>query len=436
MLIRSVHMQLKKSMLLMLLLCLYTANLVASKPVVITCGMVAHEYKACQEGVARWEKKTGKKATIIKAPNGSTERLTIWQQHLAAHSSDIDVYQVDVVWPGLLAPHFIDLKPHMSHERQASYIPALLNSTTLDGKIISLPWFLQTSLFYYRKDLLEKYKIPVPKTWDDVEQASKTIMAGEKGCGNTDLWGFVFQGKAYEGLTCNALDWISSYKGGGTIVDAHGKVTFNNPAAIAAIDKISSWIGTIAPKGVLNYEQEDCRGVFQAGKAIFMRNWSYALTLLNDKGSPVAGKVGVTSMPKGGADGISTGTIGGWNLAVSKYSQNQKDAIDLVLYLTSEEELRHRALTHGYYPSMSKLYAEPKILSMSPIVKIMLEMLQNVAMRPAGQTGDKYSQVSSIFWNAVHATLSGKQPAAKSLADAEKKLNLLSRNGKSWSRIK
>jgi trehalose/maltose transport system substrate-binding protein len=261
-------------------------------------------------------------------------------------------------------------------------------------------------------------------------------MAGEKGCGHTELWGFVFQGKAYEGLTCNALDWISSYKGGGTIVDAQGKVTINNPAAITAIDNVAKWVGTISPTGVLNYEQEDCRGVFQAGKAIFMRNWSYAWNLLNDKESPVAGKVGITPMPKGGADGLSTGTIGGWNLAVSKYSHNQKDAIDLVLYLTSEEELRHRALDHGYYPSMPKLYAEPKVLAISPIVKTMLDILKNVSMRPAAQTGDKYSQVSSIFWNAVHTTLSGKHPAAKSLADAEKKLNLLSRNGKSWSRIK
>jgi trehalose/maltose transport system substrate-binding protein len=436
MLIRIIHRHLKKGIASLFLFCLSTSQLAAGKPVVITCGMVGQEFQSCQEGVARWEKKTGKKAKIIEAPNGSNERLTIFQQHLAARSPDIDVYQVDVVWPGLLGPHFLDLKPYLTPERQAAYIPALFKSTTVDGKVVSLPWFLQTSVFYYRKDLLEKYKLPVPQTWDDVEKASKIIMDGEKAAGNNQLWGFIFQGKAYEGLTCNALDWISSYKGGGTIVDDQGNVTINNPSAITAIDKVAKWIGTISPTGVLNYDQEGCRGVFQDGKSIFMRNWTYAWNLMNEKGSPVAGKVGITSMPKGGADGQSTGTIGGWNLAVSKYSQNQKDAIDLALYLTSEEELRHRALGHGHYPTMLKLYKEPKVLAISPIIKIMLEMLQNASMRPAGQTADKYSQVSSIFWNAVHTTLSGKQPAAKSLADAEKKLNLLRRNGKSWSRIK
>jgi trehalose/maltose transport system substrate-binding protein len=429
-------MQLKKGILSLFLVCLYAAQPAASKPVVITCGMVAQEFKACEEGVARWEKKSGKKATIIKAPNGSNERLTIFQQHLAAKSSDIDVYPVDPIWPGFLAPHFVNLKPHMTPERQASYIPALLTNTTVDGKIISLPWVVSTSLLYYRKDLLDKYKLPVPQTWEEFEQTARTIMAGEKAKGNTALWGFVFQGKAYEGLTCNALDWINAYKGGGTIVDAQGNITLNNPAAIAIVDKISKWIGTISPTGVLNYDQEDCRGVFQSGKSIFMRNWPYAWGPLNNKESPVAGKVGIAIMPKGGTDGQSAGTIGGWNLGVSKYSENQKDAIDLALYLTSEEELRHRALNHGYYPTMLNLYKDPKVLAISPIMKIMLDILKNVSMRPAGQTGDKYSQVSSIFWNAVHATLSGKHPAAKSFADAEKKLNLLRRNGKGWSRIK
>ena len=43
-------------------------------------------------------------------------------------------------------------------------------------------------------------------------------MEGEKKAGNDKLMGFVFQGKAYEGLTCNALEWVDSFKGG-TIVD-------------------------------------------------------------------------------------------------------------------------------------------------------------------------------------------------------------------------
>ena len=60
------------------------------------------------------------------------------------------------------------------------------------------------------------------------------IQAGEKKA-NPNFWGYVWQGAAYEGLTCDALEWIYSH-GGGTIVDNKGNVTVNNPQAIAALN--------------------------------------------------------------------------------------------------------------------------------------------------------------------------------------------------------
>ena len=106
----------------------------------ITCGMVGLEYKTCQEGVALWEKKTGKRAKVIPAPNGSTERLTLFQQHLAAESDNIDIYQVDVVWPGLLANHFEDLKNYIPEEELTHYFPQLLENNTVNGKLMAMPW--------------------------------------------------------------------------------------------------------------------------------------------------------------------------------------------------------------------------------------------------------------------------------------------------------
>ena len=404
--------------------------------VVITCGMVAHEYAACKKGVSRWMQKTGKKAHVVPAPNGSNERLTLFQQHLAAGASDIDIYQVDMVWPGLLSRHMIDLAPHLSKDQYEEYLQQLLKNNTVKGKLVSLPWFLNVGLLYYRSDLLQKYNISVPKTWEDMEKAAKFIQEAEKQNGNLDLWGYVFQGKAYEGLTCNAIEWIASYPNGGSIVELDGRVSINNPEAIYITQKVADWVGTLAPKGVLNYEQEDCRGIFQLGKAIFMRNWPYAWIVLNNPESPVAGHVGVTVLPKGGENGHSSSVLGGWNLAVSKYSKRQQDAIDLVLFLTSKDEQRRRALDHGYYPTMQSLYEEAEIKKISPITSIMLDVIKNAVPRPAGQTGAKYSQVSAMFWNMVYRTLSGKSTAQKNFEQLEKKLNFISANGTKWIKEK
>src|SRR3546814_13682858 len=74
------------------------------------------------------------------------------------------------------------------------------------------------------------------RTWRDLTDTTRAIVAAEQAAGDGDLQGFVWQGRAYEGLTCNALEWIAS-QGGGSIVDADGEVTIDNDEAAAALDR-------------------------------------------------------------------------------------------------------------------------------------------------------------------------------------------------------
>jgi trehalose/maltose transport system substrate-binding protein len=108
--------------------------------------------------------------------------------------------------------------------------------------------------------------------------------------------GFVYQAAAYEGLTCDALEWIDSFRGG-TIVDPDCRVTDDNPKAVEALTWAASTVGTIAPEGVLSYMEEESRGVFQSGNAVFMRNWPYAWALAQAEDSPIRGKVGTAALP-------------------------------------------------------------------------------------------------------------------------------------------
>ena len=107
--------------------------------------------------------------------------------------------------------------------------------------------------------------------------------------------------------SCNALEWIAAYNGG-TIIGADGAITADNPQAVMAVARAASWIGTVAPPRVLSFNEEDARQTFQLGNAAFMRNWIYAWALVNGKDSPIAGKVGVAPLPKGGLKGASAST--------------------------------------------------------------------------------------------------------------------------------
>ncbi|MDQ0468284.1 ABC transporter substrate-binding protein [Labrys wisconsinensis] len=392
----------------------------------ISCGAVGQELALCKEGAEAWAKKTGNSVKIISTPNDTNERLALYQQLLSAGAGDIDVFQVDVIWPGILGNHFIDLAPY-SKGAEKAHFPAIIDNNTIDGKLLAMPWFTDAGVLYYRKDLLEKYGLQPPATWQELTEAATKIQDGERKAGNDKFFGFVFQGRAYEGLTCDALEWIDSF-GGGAIVDGAGKITINNPKAVEALTLAASWIGKITPDGVLNYGEEEARGVFQSGNAAFMRNWPYAWSLANNADSPIKDKVGVSALPKGGADGKNTGTLGGWQLAVSKYSKNQDAAADLVMYLTSKEEQKRRAIAGSYNPTIAALYEDPDVLKAVPFFGSLKATFTSAVARPSKITGDKYNKVSNAFWNAVHTVLSGKAQADASLASLDGELKRIKRN--------
>lgn len=405
-----------------------TPELAQAEKIVIACGSVGQEQELCTQGAQAWAKKTGHTVQIMSVPTDAGQQLAQFQQLLAAGSTDLDVVRIDIIWPGIVANHFIDLKPHFPEDVLKQHFQPIVKNNTVNGKLVAMPWFTEAGLLYYRKDLLEKHGQKPPTTWQELAQTAKTVVDAEKKAGNDKLVGYVFQGKSYEGLTCNAVEWLDAF-GGGTIVDANGQVTVNNPKAAEAIDFIASLVGNVVPKGVLSYEEEGARGAFQSGNAVFMRNWPYAWALANSKDSQIKGKVEVMALPKGGPDGKATGALGGWQLGVSKYSKNPEIAVDLVKYLTGPEEQKRRALVGAFNPTIMSLYKDEELLKANPFFGSLYDTFVNAVPRPT-ITGTKYNQVSTEFRNAVYATLSGKGKAADNLKRVETKLKSLGKNGK------
>nr|WP_155129329.1 ABC transporter substrate-binding protein [Pseudovibrio flavus] len=395
--------------------------------VTITCGSVGKGQELCKSAVAEWEKNTGNTVKVVSVPSSATEQLALFQQILGSGSDDIDVFQVDVIWPGILGNHLIDLKPY-SNGAENDHFQPIIENNTYEGKLVAMPSYTDAGLLYYRKDLLEKHGHSQPETWSDLASIAQDVQDKERAGGNDKMWGFVFQAKAYEGLTCDAIEWVDSF-GGGAIVNPEGDITINNPKAAKALDMAASWIGTIAPEGVLNYQEEDARGVFQSGNAVFMRNWPYAWSLAQGADSPVKDKVGVMALPKGGEEGKPTGALGGWQLAVSKYSKNPDAAADLVMWLTRKDEQKRRAIEGSYNPTIVSLYNDPDILAANPFMGELKDTFTNAVARPSRATGANYNKVSNAFYNAAHSVLSGKVSAEASLSKLEKDLKRIKRKG-------
>ena len=394
-------------------------------------GSVGDDLKFYQEQFKKFEAQTGDTVTIVPMPASTSDQFAQYRLWLAAGNSDIDVYQTDVIWAPQLAEHFVDLT---DAAKSAGLIkanfPSIVESQTVNGKLVALPAFTDAPALFYRKDLLDKYKLPVPTTWTEMATEAKTIMDGERKAGNKDMWGFVFQGNAYEGLTCDALEWVKSY-GGGQIIAPDGTITINNPKAADALKEAKSWIGTISPEGVLGYQEEESRGVWQLGNSVFMRNWPYAYSLGNGSDSPIKGKFDVAPLPAGPAAGdTSAATLGGWNVAVSKYSKHQAEAIKLALYIASPEFQKARAIERSNLPTIQSLYDDADIAKAQPIIPRWKNVFLNAVPRPSAPAKTKYNEVSSDFWTAVHNTLAGQGTAEDNLAMLEAQLTKL--KGSAW----
>jgi trehalose/maltose transport system substrate-binding protein len=405
------------------------ASPVLAADLAIVSGSTGNDQQVMREMLDKFEQKTGNKVSIVPMPSSTTDQFAQYKLWLAAQNSDIDVYMTDVIWAPQLANQLVDLTD-ATKDVVGAHFPAIVESQTVNGKLVALPFFTDAPALYYRKDLLDKYGAKAPKTWKEMAATAKMVMDKERAAGNKDMWGFVFQGNAYEGLTCDALEWVKS-NGGGQIVEPDGTISINNPKAAAAIDMAKGWVGTISPPGVLAYQEEESRGVWQTGNAVFMRNWPYAYALGNGADSAVKGKFDVTALPMGEGDGArSAATLGGWNLAVSKYSKHAKEATELVKWLASSEMQKYFALKSSHLPTIQALYDDKDIAQQQPIIPRWKEVFLNAVPRPSAPTKVKYNEVSSQFWSAVHKTLSGDGAAADNLADLEVSLTKL--KGAGW----
>src|SRR6056297_1282526 len=386
--------------------------------ITIAGGSVGIELELTKKAARMFEEEhPNVKVDVYTTPDLSDDRKGLYLQYLEAESAAIDVFQVDVIWPGELADHFLDLNEYGAQEVADKHFKSIIQNNTVNDRLVAMPWFTDAGLLYYRTDLLEKYGYDgPPETWAELEEMAKTIQAGERE-NNPDFWGFVWQGNAYEGLTCNALEWIHS-NDGGRIVNEEKEVTINNENAIEMVNMAADWVGEISPPGVTGLVEESSRKMFEAGNAAFMRNWPYAYSLGNQEGKVIAGKYDVAPLPAGDS-GSGSATLGGWNLAASKYSNNPEWAAKLALFMAGDEVQKLRATEGSFNPTIKNLYKDEDVLEANPFFGKLYDVFTNAVARPSTQTAPQYNQTSELFFQAVHKVLTGEEDADSALAYLE-----------------
>ncbi|HEY7945010.1 MAG TPA: extracellular solute-binding protein, partial [Casimicrobiaceae bacterium] len=188
---------------------------------------------------------------------------------LNAKDSAIDIYMIDIVNPaqyfgaGWLEP--LDAYIGKPAAVMQPYLPVYLQADVVDGKIAAMPGFADAMFMYYRKDLLDKYKLPEPKTWDELAATAKKIQDGEK---DPNLQGLSIQGAPIEGAVCTFL--LPYWGQGKEFNDAAGRMTLDKSAAVKGLDEWLKMVDAgVIKRNVAEVKTPDTVNEFKAGQVVF-----------------------------------------------------------------------------------------------------------------------------------------------------------------------
>jgi multiple sugar transport system substrate-binding protein len=340
------------------------------------------------------------KINMVSAPSDTdTNRATLTTQ--ISGGGGPDVYMGDVIWPAQFGAHelAVPLSKYLPESYFGTFAKGLVAGATYKSEVYAAPFFTDSGFLYYRKDLLEKYNLSVPTTWDALMDASKKVQAG----GDVP-YGYVFQGADYEGATCDFMEFLTD--AGGTVLNSAGtKSTLNSAAAIKALTFEQSLVTSgVAPKAMSTYQETQSMNDFANGKSLFMRNWSYAYGASQAAGTAVVGKVGVAPMP--GFSGPGYSNVGGWNLYINPHSKNVAADLTFVKWMTGNDAQGVLKNKFSMIPTNQKVRETG---SSNPVLQVVPKT--KLVSRPSNTPN--YPAVSQAIYDAVNGVIAGSlQPAA------------------------
>ncbi|GAB3958520.1 ABC transporter substrate-binding protein [Actinoallomurus acanthiterrae] len=337
----------------------------------------------------------------LPPPSSSTEVHQQLVQTVGRGDGSVDVFTQDIIWISEFAGAgwALPLDEYIGASERAQYFPGVVQACTWQGKLTALPWFVDSGMLYYRKDLLDKANLKVPTTWDQLVSAAQSLKSGGK-----TQFGFLWQGKQAEVLVCDLVEFVGS--AGGSILGPDGKtVSIADPPAVKAVQFMYDTMNRLAitPKDVLSWDEEPSRRPFTAGQAAFMRNWSYAYAIAQDpQQSHVVDKVGVAPLPAF-PGGKSSACLGGYQFGVSASSKHKEAAVEFVKWMSSPATQLKFATEVGLAPRPA-VFAEPALAKANPFMVKLKDVFTGGTPRPVTP---KYPQVTLALQSGVSKALTG-----------------------------
>ncbi|MCO4317060.1 sugar ABC transporter substrate-binding protein [Phyllobacterium sp. 21LDTY02-6] len=277
-------------------------------------------------------------------------------------------------------------------------LPAIKDAVSYEGKLYASPFYGESAMVMYRKDLAEKAGVTIPEkpTWDQIAEAAKKMT--DK---STETYGICLRGKAGWGENMALLTAMAN-SFGARWFDEKWTPQFDQPEWKKALTFYTDLMKEAGPAGASSNGFNENLALFQTGKCgIWIDATVAASFVTNPKESKVADQVGFALFPTGGVENHGN-WLWAWNLGIPAGTQKAEAAQKFVSWATDKAYTELVASKEGWAnvpPGTRKsLYANPEYEKAAPFAKITLQAMNAAdtskpTVKPVPYTGGQFVAV-------------------------------------------
>jgi multiple sugar transport system substrate-binding protein len=365
------------------------------------------EGDALKQAARDYEAQTGRHIQIAEFPYD--DLFAKEMVDLSARTGAYDLVMLDDPWfPRLTASDLLaDLAPLYQKRNQSGpdddFIPnslALCRNPYETGALYALPYVGNSQLFFYRKDLFQKYNLKEPETWDDVLTAAKTIDERERtgSPAGSRVYGYVMRAARGNSAVADFMPIFWAF--GAEMFDAKGRPAVNSEKAISAL-KFMLELGRYAPPGYASFNATEVSAHLLQGSAAMSINWPAWISAFDDPAkSKVIGKMAFATMPADQSAGQAE--IGNWLIAIPKGSGKVDEAFDFLTWAVAPEQMKKSALA-GNPPTRRSVFNDAQLIAKFPAYPAQLRSLETSRPRPRTPLWNEIENVFGIFLSRANS---------------------------------
>ena len=323
-------------------------------------------------------------------PTEASQQREQLVRRLGADDSSIDIIGMDVIWTGEFANAgwVEEWTGPLKRKATEEVFPGVIETASFEGKLYAAPFNTNTQLLWYRKDLVKQ----PPRTWDEMIDQAEEL--GRANAGTIQI-----QANRYEGFTVWANALIES--AGTQLLSGPETVDLAEAPTTRALEVIGRFANSsAAPTGLSTSTEDTSRLAFEAGDSAFMTNYTFAYASAQAEAPEIGKEMGYARFPRVDANRPSKPPLGGFNLAVSSFSENKDVAFDAAACLAGKESQLTATELDGLPPSRSDLYSTKVVTEAYPgFAQLVRKSIEDAGPRPSTAA---YQDVSLAVQRSLH----------------------------------